>query len=280
MREDPEFDRALQARGLVRRDPGIWFAPRQSAISYPEQGNALCLSIEDISFWFRHRNRCILEIVRRFQPGERFLDIGGGNGFVARGLQQAGIPCALLEPGIAGALAAHARGIDPVICATLEDAGLPEGSFAAAGLFDVIEHVADDLALLARVSGVLKPGGRLFATVPAYQALFSADDTAAGHFRRYALDDFCRLLDRAGFTVDLATYIFAPLPLPILLLRTIPSWFGRDRGIDPEQATADHSGGSISGRILDALLNIEFALLKRGRRIPFGGTCLVAAHRR
>jgi len=35
------------------------------------------------------------------------LDIGGGNGYVAKALEQAGIRCALVEPGIDGALAAH-----------------------------------------------------------------------------------------------------------------------------------------------------------------------------
>jgi hypothetical protein len=43
------------------------------------------------SFWFLHRNRCIVSLVRRFAPDGRFLDIGGGNGYVARGLVAAGI---------------------------------------------------------------------------------------------------------------------------------------------------------------------------------------------
>lgn len=274
-----DLGETLAASGLVRHDPGIWFAPRAAPISYPEHGNANCLAVEDGSFWFRHRNRCILDLVRRFQPEGPLLDVGGGNGYVARGLQEAGIPCVLVEPGLRGALAAHARGIDPVICARIEDAGLPEGSFAAAGLFDVVEHFADDLDLLTKVRRHLRPGGRLFVTVPTYQILFSADDTAAGHFRRYTTGSLGRLFARAGFRMDWASYIFAPLPLPILLLRTLPSWFGRARGIDPEQVSADHCAEGATSRMLDAVLDLEFALLRRGWRLPFGGTCLAAAHR-
>ena len=132
----------------------------------PRAGNADCLRVEDTSFWFRHRNRCIVSVVRRFSPDATFFDIGGGNGFVARGLMDAGVDCALIEPGIDGALAAHARGVDPVICATLEDAGIRPGSVAAAGMFDVLEHIEDENAALSEVRKLLASGGRLFLTVP------------------------------------------------------------------------------------------------------------------
>jgi SAM-dependent methyltransferase len=143
--------------------------------------------VEDSSFWFRHRNRCIVSLVRRFSPDATFLDIGGGNGFVAGGLIESGIACALIEPGIDGALAAHARGIDPVICARLEAAGLRPASAAAAGMFDLIEHIKDELGALRQVNELLATGGRLFLTVPAYSFLFSADDVTAGHYCRYTL---------------------------------------------------------------------------------------------
>src|SRR4051794_20651144 len=119
------FDLASLAPSLERRDDGLWFARMQASVSYPAHGNAACLELEDGSFWFRHRNRCILSLVRGFPPDGPFLDIGGGNGYVAKGLAAAGIPCILVEPGLDGALAARARGIDPVICARLEDVGLP-----------------------------------------------------------------------------------------------------------------------------------------------------------
>ena len=55
-------DMAALAPTLELRDPGIWFARAQSPVSYPAQGNADCLKVEENSFWFRpsqplHRER-------------------------------------------------------------------------------------------------------------------------------------------------------------------------------------------------------------------------------
>jgi SAM-dependent methyltransferase len=270
-------DIATLAPGLKQDDSGLWFADRQAGVSYPAHGNAACLAVEERSFWFRHRNRCIVSLVGRFHPGGVFLDIGGGNGYVAKGLTEAGIACALIEPGIDGAVAARARGIDPVICARLEDAELPPASIAAAGMFDVLEHIENEAAALRRVHGLLRPGGRLFLTVPAYQFLFSADDTMAGHFRRYTISSLTLALLESGFRVELASYIFAPLPPLVFLLRTLPTRLGLRRGNDPERDAADHAPGGIAARLMDRLLRAELHRLSAGRSLPFGGSCLCVA---
>jgi SAM-dependent methyltransferase len=267
------------APALEHRPPGIWFARQRAAVSYPAGGNAACLQLEDGSFWFRHRNRCIVKVVERFRPAGPLLDVGGGNGYVARGLQQAGVDCVLVEPGVEGALAAHARGVANVVCARLEDAGLPSGSFAAAGLFDVLEHLEDEGAALGAIRDVLAPDGRLFVTVPAFQVLFSAEDVAAGHHRRYSAARLRRSLRQAGFEVEYLTYLFWPLPLPVLLFRTLPSWFGRREDEDPERSTSEHAPSGVVARLMDRALEHEYGAIARGRRIPFGGSCLAVARR-
>jgi SAM-dependent methyltransferase len=264
---------------LTRRDPGIWFSGRSVGVSYPAFGNAACLAVEERSFWFRHRNRCIVSLVRRYPPDGCFLDIGGGNGFVSKGLTAAGFACAVLEPGIDGALAAHARGIDPVICARLEDAALPAASFAAAGMFDVLEHIEDEVATLKEVHRLLASNGHLFLTVPAYPFLFSVDDVAAGHHRRYTISILSRVLNRAGFRVKFASYVFAPLPPIIFLLRTAPSKFGLRRGHDPERDAAEHTPGGIAAWITDLMLSAELKRIQAGRSLPFGGSCICVAEK-
>ncbi len=271
------FDLATLAPSLERRDPGIWFARRQAAVSYPALGNAACLAVEERSFWFRHRNRCIVSLVRRFPPDGVFLDIGGGNGFVSRGLTAAGFACALVEPGIDGALAAHERGIDPVICARLEDMQLSAASVSAAGMFDVLEHIEDEATALQQVRTLLRPSGRLFLTVPAYQFLFSVDDTVAGHFRRYTISSLARTLERSRFRVDFASYIFAPLPPIVFAVRTAPSRLGLRRGGDPERDAAEHAPNGVAARLMDRLLAAELKRIDAGRSLPFGGSCLCVA---
>ena len=50
---------------------GIFYATASESISYPEAGNEACFEMEDHSFWFRHRNVCIRELVRIFPPRGR-----------------------------------------------------------------------------------------------------------------------------------------------------------------------------------------------------------------
>jgi hypothetical protein len=68
---------------LVQKE-GIWHAKTASDISYPEAGNEICYQIEENSFWFKHRNNCILTAVKKYNEGRLFFDIGGGNGYVAK----------------------------------------------------------------------------------------------------------------------------------------------------------------------------------------------------
>lgn len=80
-------------------EDGVLYADGVGAISYPDEGNEACFEVEDQSFWFRHRNHCIRELVRNFPPQGPLFDVGGGNGFVAKGLMDAGWEVVLVEPG-------------------------------------------------------------------------------------------------------------------------------------------------------------------------------------
>src|SRR5271170_4405432 len=132
------------AANLELGEHGIWFSKGQSNVSYPAAGNEACFEIEDHSFWFRHRNRCIATVVRGFPPAGALFDLGGGNGFVSLCLQKAGWQSVVVEPGSVGAINARKRGLENVICATLEDADFRAHSLPAAGLFDVLEHIDGD----------------------------------------------------------------------------------------------------------------------------------------
>lgn len=71
------------------------------------------------------------------------------------------------------------------ICGTLAE--VPEGErFDTILYIDVLEHIEDDRAELARSARRLKPGGHLIVLSPAHQFLFSPFDAAIGHYRRYS----------------------------------------------------------------------------------------------
>jgi SAM-dependent methyltransferase len=62
----------------------------------------------------------------------------------------------------------------------------PGGAFDLVLLLDVLEHAADDQALLARAVAHARPGGWLLLAVPAHPALFPHHDVLLGHWRRHA----------------------------------------------------------------------------------------------
>ena len=115
----------------------------------------------------------------------------------------------------------------------------------------MLEHIEDDAAALRQVHRLLRPGGHLFLTVPAYPALFSEDDRLAGHFRRYTSNSLTRVLAGSGFQIRFASYMFAPLPPLVFLLRTIPTRLGLRRGADPERQPPIDAPGGLAARVMD-----------------------------
>lgn len=273
-------DMASISSGLHLDDDGIWYSSGTTEISYPTDGNDACAAVEDRSFWFGHRNNCITAAVKAYPPKNRkIFDIGGGNGFVSLGLIKAGFDVALVEPGPKGCFNAKRRGVEDVICATTDDARFHKNSLPAVGLFDVIEHIEDDLAFLRSLRELTEKGGYLYATVPAYSFLWSQEDVTAGHFRRYTLKSISRLLASAGFETEYATYIFRFLPLPIALLRALPFRLGlKKEKKHPDKISRDHAadnGGK--GSLLGKLLEPEIENIENGKAMRFGGSCLVVA---
>jgi 2-polyprenyl-3-methyl-5-hydroxy-6-metoxy-1,4-benzoquinol methylase len=265
------------ARNVTFDQRGFWRSPECPDVSYPVEGNDLCFSLEEDSFWFRHRNNAVVRLVSLFPPNGPILDIGGGNGYVARGLENAGFETVMVEPGERGAENAVRRGLNRVVCSTFNGAGFVEGAFGGAGLFDVLEHVENDVAFLQSIRRVLAPGGRLYITVPAHSALWSNDDRLAGHYRRYSprsLEDVCR---RAGFEPDFSTCIFTLLPVPVFLFRCIPSWLGFRREIKASVARAEHAAPAGIDALLNTWFSRELRRISELRPSSIGGSCLLAA---
>ena len=121
----------------------------------------------------------------------KVLEVGAGigaNTLTLAGLEYERWTC--LEPDSAlaariGALIDMAPGgRHEVAVGTIET--LPaEAQFDAILYLDVLEHIEDDRAEVARAAAHLKPGGTLIVLAPAHPILFTPFDAAIGHFRRY-----------------------------------------------------------------------------------------------
>jgi SAM-dependent methyltransferase len=266
------------ASNLVAGPEGILTTPLHRDAGFRYGDDIDWLAVETESFWYRHRNRCFETLVRRFPPQGALFEVGSGNGSVALALQAMGIDLVAIEPTLKDAITSRRRGVSRVICANLEEAGFGEHTLANLGLFDVLEHIEDDLAFLRTLRRFIKPGGYFYCATPAWNQLWSAEDTAGGHFRRYNLGTLTRRCGAAGFRVAYTSYFFAPLVLPLFLFRTLPSLLRlRRRPTSSRTSREHHLPAGMLGRFLQSSLDAEAEKLGRGDRSLIGTSCLLVA---
>ena len=269
-------------QGLQKDQAGIWRAKKTARVSYPKDGNRICFEIEDRSFWFKHRNACIIELVKRFPPRGKgpIFYVGGCNGFVAKGLMEAGWHVVLVEAGPAGARNARKRGLQHVVCATAQAAGFKPGCMPAIGVFDVVEHIEDDVKFLKHLHDLLEPGGMLYLTVPAYNFLWSGADDYAGHFKRYSFRTLVKLCSATHLNVQFLTGIFAWLIAPLSLFRALPyRLVGKSKKdiANVEATINDHTLPFWFKRFVKKQNEWEHARISREKPIPLGASLLLAA---
>jgi SAM-dependent methyltransferase len=233
--------------------------------------------VEDKSFWFRARNRLICGLVGEVsRPGERFLEIGCGTGFVLRALARTNqlevVGTELFPEGLE-----HARERVPEAeLVQLDAREMPyREDFQLAGAFDVLEHIDDDLGAMEGVHQALRPGGHLFITVPQHEWLWSAADDQAHHVRRYSRRELVDRVRRSGFEPVRVTSFVSSL-LPAMMFAR---WRQR-RSPRPYDAVAELYPGKTLNRALEALLDGEQALIRRGVSFPAGGSLALVARRR
>jgi SAM-dependent methyltransferase len=133
-------------------------------------------------------------------------------------------------------------------------------------LLDVLEHVEQDAALLARLATEhLVSGGHALITVPAFQALFGDHDRYLRHLRRYSLGALDAIVAAAGLRRLDSGYLFGSL-LPLRALSTALERLGLRPAGGESGVGGWHHGRLLSGVVElflrsenDALLSLAVA---------------------
>ncbi len=205
----------------------------------------------------------VLEVVERERP-RRVLEVGTADGyltkrFVELGCEVVGIE---LDPALAEGAAVHC---DRMLVGDVEALDLSDlGEFDMIVCADVLEHLRDPQAQLARLVERLKPGGQVVVSLPnvamwlwrlkllfgrfEYEPKGPMDET---HLRFYTRATALKLLKRGGLEVQAAAA--TPIPLPVIS----PS-FGPGRRL-----AFVHALNAALTRLRPTLLGYQFVLTAR-----------------
>jgi SAM-dependent methyltransferase len=191
-------------------------------------GQARYAELSDTYFWNTAHNdvtlRALAPQLRRLRERAgcppRILDLGCGPGNTLRLLGRHGIAIGLEYSTVALGVARR-RGLTRVLAGNGLELPFRAASMDCVVALDVIEHFADDLAVLHEARRVLRPGGVLAASVPAFMALWRSHDELYGHHRRYTRAQFRQALTSAGFAVERCDFIKCAYFLPLLVRATL-----------------------------------------------------------
>jgi SAM-dependent methyltransferase len=234
------------------------------------------IRIEATNFWFVPRNELIVALANRYFPtARRYLEIGCGNGAVLRALAESRkwdrIVGTELHP--TGLSYARKRLPPEVELAQVDATAIPAvGAFDLTGAFDIVEHVADDEAVLRGLRRATVHGGGTIIAVPQHPWLWSRSDEIGHHQRRYRSGELESKMLRNGFEI-LFSSSYTALLLPLMAASRLKA----RRSQDDRDVEREISPGPFVNAVLTAILRAEVSLTLAGLRWPAGGSRVVVA---
>jgi SAM-dependent methyltransferase len=262
-----------------RKDGFPAFAPELAAGNegYDDSYFAQLYALEANNYWFRGRNALLVWAMRKyFEAARMYLEIGCGTGFVLAGMSRA-LPQLTVHASevSSSGLPFAAQRVPRAALMQMDARAIPFAThFDTIGLFDVLEHIEEDAAVLQEAHRALRGGGGLIITVPQHHFLWSIYDEHAHHVRRYSASELRAKVLQAGFRVVMTTS-FVSLLLPLMMLsRRMQRKPAADYDV-----LAELRVGRIANFLLESVLAIERGLIRLGIRFPAGGSLLLIASR-
>lgn len=171
-------------------------------------------------FWVKRRFEVLKKLLGTpFSPSGLVAEVGCGHGLVQAQFRDAyGVKVDGYELNEFALSRSVAKDQQSFVYDIYEQRHELKGKYGVIIMFDVIEHIEDEVKFLDAVLFHLAPGGLLAVNVPALAWLRSRYDDEQGHFRRYTLRQLEELGAECGLSRVKSTYWSLPM-VPLLLLR-------------------------------------------------------------
>ncbi len=230
--------------------------------------------LEDSYWWFVGRHDLVLGFIHSIYKQRsdlKILDIGCGTGAMSEKMMSRGMVVSADFSPLALSFGQR-RSLKHLCASDAMQLPFRDASFDLVVAMDTLEHLPDDSRALAEIYRVLKPGGRVIATVPAYHSLWSGHDVALMHFRRYVARELRDRFTEAKLNIVMLSYAMTLL-LPIVwLYRRL---FAR-KSASPKASLVKVP--PLVNNFLVCLLAVENRLIHLAR-LPFGVTVFCVAER-
>ena len=201
----------------------------------------------------------------------RILDLGCGTGVILGEMTQWAEPIGLDISELALKFC-QKRGLGNLVQARGEHLPIQTGSVDGVLALDIFEHIEDHNAAYKEAARVLKPGGALVLSVPAFRWLWGPHDVALMHFRRYTAAEMRRCLEDAGLQVERLSYsVFYLFPV-VVLVRVLEKL---KRG-KPEASLPQL--GSFFNNMLIGLQDVEASTIAR-TNLPWGSSVVAVGRK-
>jgi SAM-dependent methyltransferase len=223
------------------------------------------------SFWWFVAMRGITDAIVGADIQGRHLDIldaGCGTGYNLLHYKKQGHRVFSFDVAADALRAVRDRGPQKICQASVTDIPYRSETFDRVFSFDVVQQISaeDGKKAIREMHRVLKPGGRLFIRVAAYEWMRSSHDEELATLHRYTRGELTGILKANGFDVQLASYANTLL-FPVVVLKRALKSLGIGGGSDVKPLPA---GLAWIDPIFRRILSAEASVFAADITLPFG----------